>query len=239
MLYCSKPEHVDPDSLNCSKPEHAGSDSLNCSKPDLDGNIDSSNKLQYEFELSKLKLPAKINIRGRPRGSLLTTIGNRRKRDRKGNAIDKKNNKTKETKENKTPVSKIQDVEAMGINPANNQRFIEFYRELEYPDQRSIIQVPGDGHCLLYSWVIALRASEKSGIRPSYEELKAMLRQSFASYYGEEHREFMCDQEENVNLQDELSEFIDRKNYGRQVGDEMIINVLATITKVRVGVWQR
>ena len=62
------------------------------------------------------------------------------------------------------------------------------------PNRRAIIEVPGDGHCLLYAWEIALNVSEVAEMKPTYEELKNLVIQDFASY-GDDHRDFLCDNE--------------------------------------------
>ena len=42
-----------------------------------------------------------------------------------------------------------------------------------------IYLVPGDGHCLIYSWEIALIDSEKAQFEPSYDVLRNLTNMEF------------------------------------------------------------
>ena len=45
--------------------------------------------------------------------------------------------------------------------------------------ETKIYPVPGDGHCLIYSWETALMDSEKAQFEPSYDVLRSLINMEF------------------------------------------------------------
>ena len=77
------------------------------------------------------------------------------------------------------PFLKTFDYSQNSLNFSDAIRIFLFNYSIDLPDNYLVIPVPGDGHCILYSWEIAMSASLVSKIKPSYLALLDMTRMEF------------------------------------------------------------
>ena len=105
----------------------------------------------------------------------------------------------------------------------------------ELPDRFSIIEVPGDGHCIFYSWEIALNVSSTSGFKPKYTSLLDLARIEFLTNQ-DHYKPFFT--ETTVNYGDEIDKTLVDKDYGNGIAD-MMANALSNSTKTTAVIWQK
>ena len=98
------------------------------------------------------------------------------------------------------------------------------------PETR-IYPVPGDGHCLIYSWEIAMVDSEKAQFKPSYNDLRYRIHQEFQSNMHE-YISFLTSRSPH----EELRKYLNEKCYSHEIGD-IIINILANVTSTRAYIY--
>ena len=99
----------------------------------------------------------------------------------------------------------------------------------------NIIEVPGDGQCLFYTWEIALAASKTTNIKPTYTALLDMVKMEFLLNENV-YRSSFYDQE--IDLKSELEKVIAQKSYGNQIAD-MMVNALSSATRVSAVIWKK
>eukprot|EP00111_Clytia_hemisphaerica_P020797 TCONS_00061333-protein len=136
-------------------------------------------------------------------------------------------------------VPKIQPENPNVADVTNNHpdRLVDHLSFICDPSQRAVIEVPGDGHCLLYAWEICLNFSENSSLKPSYVALSSMVMQQYL-LRKKEYKKFLCDNELNVDMDNEIRKYLNEKSYGRQIGDEPIFDSLTNATNVKVFTWE-
>uniref|UniRef100_A0A7M5VF39 OTU domain-containing protein n=2 Tax=Clytia hemisphaerica TaxID=252671 RepID=A0A7M5VF39_9CNID len=136
-------------------------------------------------------------------------------------------------------VTKIQPENPNVADVTNNHpdRLVDHLSFICDPSQRAVIEVPGDGHCLLYAWEICLNFSENSSLKPSYVALSSMVMQQYL-LRKKEYKKFLCDNELNVDMDNEIRKYLNEKSYGRQIGDEPIFDSLTNATNVKVFTWE-
>ena len=91
-------------------------------------------------------------------------------------------------------------------------------------ENSKVVSVRGDGHCLIYAWEIALRASANSQFKPSYDILRSLIHMEFNKNL-EKYCEFLVT--ENVNAA--VAKYLNEKSYSQEIGD-IIINALWNAT---------
>ena len=94
-------------------------------------------------------------------------------------------------------------------------------------ENSKVVSVRGDGHCLIYAWEIALRASANSQFKPSYDILR-----SFKNL--EKYCEFLVI--ENVNAA--VAKYLNEKSYSQEIGN-IIINALSNATSTAAFIYTK
>ena len=90
--------------------------------------------------------------------------------------------------------------------------------------ETKIYPVPGDGHCLIYSWEIALMDSEKAQFEPSYDVLRSLINMEFQRSINK-CTSFLVSR----SSYEEVQKYLNEKIYSFEIGD-IIINILANVT---------
>ena len=116
-----------------------------------------------------------------------------------------------------------------------NKTLYLIFSNFKLPAQYSIIEVPGDGHCLFYTWEIAMAASETTKLRPAYASLLDMVRMEFVMNQ-EIYKPFFYGEPSNYII--EVNKTLDDKSYANPVS-EMMVNVLANTTRSTAVIWEK
>ena len=98
------------------------------------------------------------------------------------------------------------------------------------PETR-IYPVPGDGHCLIYSWGIAMVDSEKAQFKPSYNYLRYLINEEYQSNMHE-YSSFLTSRSPH----EELLKYLKEKCYSQEIGD-IVINILANVTSTSAYIY--
>uniref|UniRef100_A0A7M5XM26 OTU domain-containing protein n=1 Tax=Clytia hemisphaerica TaxID=252671 RepID=A0A7M5XM26_9CNID len=96
------------------------------------------------------------------------------------------------------------------------------------------IEVPGDGHCIFYSWEISLTASSTSKFKPTYTSLLDLVRMEFLTNQ-DNYKPFFFGQKD---YNDEIKQTLDNKSYANCISD-MMANALSNTTKTTAVVWEK
>ena len=100
-------------------------------------------------------------------------------------------------------------------------------------ENSKVVSVRGDGHCLIYAWEIALRASASSHFKLSYDILRSLIHMEFNKNL-KKYCEFLVT--ENVNAA--VAKYLNEKIYSQEIGD-IIINVLSNATSTAAFIYSK
>ena len=91
----------------------------------------------------------------------------------------------------------------------------------------------GDGHCLVYSWEVALRGSNTTDFKPSYEALLCLIDME-VKRNEDKYSSFLV----STNIDKDAKKYLQEKKYSSEIGD-IIINVLANSTSTEAYIYKR
>ena len=109
------------------------------------------------------------------------------------------------------------------------------FSNFNLPAQHSIIEVPGDGHCLFYTWEIAMAASETTKFYPAYASLLDIVRMEFVKNQ-EQYRPFFYGEPADYVI--EIEKTLNDKSYANPLS-EMMVNALANTTRTTAVIWEK
>ena len=96
-----------------------------------------------------------------------------------------------------------------------------------------VYSVSGDGHCLLYSWEVALVSSDKTKFKPSYDVLHNLIYMEFQNN-KDKYSEFLV----SDDIDKEIKKYLREKTHSSEIGD-IIVNILANSTSTETHIYTR
>ena len=103
----------------------------------------------------------------------------------------------------------------------------------KFLESSKVYDVLGDGHCLVYSWKVALRASNTTDFKPSYEALLCLIAME-VERNEDKYSSFLV----STNIDKDVKKYLLEKKYSSEIGD-VIINFLANSTSTEAYIYKR
>ena len=104
---------------------------------------------------------------------------------------------------------------------------------LKFLQSSKVYGVVGDGHCLVYSWEVVLRASNATDFKPSQEALLCLI-DTKVKRNEDKYSSFLV----STNIDKDAKKYLQEKKYSSEIGD-IIINVLANSTSTEAYIYKR
>ena len=102
----------------------------------------------------------------------------------------------------------------------------------KFLESSKVYDVLRDGHCLVYSWEVALRASNATNFKASYEALLCLIDME-VKRNEDEYSSFLV----STNIDKDVKKYLLEKKYSSEIGD--IIIVLANSTSTGAYIYKR
>ena len=95
-----------------------------------------------------------------------------------------------------------------------------------------IIKVPGDGHCMIHAWKIALQNSREIRNKPFYTQLYNSIYDEFTKNINH-YINFVLD---TTDIAEEVHNYLLRRDYASDIGD-LVLQALANVTKTSAMIY--